>query len=389
MSSTGLLLLLVLLLRSSLPPQVAVQQDEMFDNRSPLHIVSWNACGVTSFDKQAALQAYVLRHHPQVVFIQEAFIGHRDRPDAPSLPGYVSYVHRVRNSLISYLHSSLPHKLLRCSTDDHTTYQLFEVTRGTGTLHLCNVYCLPLGLSPAALPPPAVQGMIYMGDFNARHPEMSDVSPTPNRNGRLLLQFIKANHLTRWATGGATHTRGGTLDHVITSGLVAAHVTCSSVPALFSDHVALSFKYSLPIQSSSVHHRLRISIPPKYYPSYVAYMSACLTQFHLQSPASLYSSLVTLTHDFFTRYVSRPHIKRSRGSVSWTIDDRVLLAERTAVEDGRLFQLDPTPDNLRRYQSSRDALVALQGSVRTDSWHRFTDSINQGTSVGTMWRLRS
>ncbi|MPC87834.1 RNA-directed DNA polymerase from mobile element jockey [Portunus trituberculatus] len=116
-------------------------------------------------------------------------------------------------------------------------------------------------------------------------------------------------------------------------------------------------------------------------------MYACLTKFNLQSPASLYSSLVTLTHDFFTCYVSRPHIKRFCGSTTWTIDDRIFLAERTAVEEGRRFQLDPTPDNLCRYQSSRDTLVALQGSVRTESWHKFTDHINQGTSVGTMWWL--
>ncbi|MPC19374.1 hypothetical protein E2C01_012287 [Portunus trituberculatus] len=94
--------------------------------------------------------------------------------------------------------------------------------------------------------------------------------------------------------------------------------------------------------------------------------------------ASLYSSLVTLTHDFFTR---------SCDSTTWAINDHILLAERTAVEEGRHFQLDPTPDNLRRYQSSRDALVALQGSMRTESWHKFTDHINQGTSVGIMWRL--
>ncbi|MPC19375.1 hypothetical protein E2C01_012288 [Portunus trituberculatus] len=92
-----------------------------------------------SFDKLAALQAYVLHYHPQVFFIQEAFIGDRDHPDAPSLPGYVSYVHKVRNGLLIYMHSSLPHKLLRCSTDDNTTFQLFKVTRGTGSLHLCNM----------------------------------------------------------------------------------------------------------------------------------------------------------------------------------------------------------------------------------------------------------
>ena len=57
----------------------------MFASRDPLPILSWNACGVTSFDKLAALQAYVFRYYPQMVLIQEAFVG-RPRPAiAPAL----------------------------------------------------------------------------------------------------------------------------------------------------------------------------------------------------------------------------------------------------------------------------------------------------------------
>ncbi|MPC35436.1 hypothetical protein E2C01_028858 [Portunus trituberculatus] len=85
-----------------------------FDNRLPLHIISW-----TSFDKRATLEAYELRHHPQI----EAFVVHLHHAVAPALSGYVSYIHHVRNGLLTYAHSSVPYKLLRCSTEPDTTFQ--------------------------------------------------------------------------------------------------------------------------------------------------------------------------------------------------------------------------------------------------------------------------
>lgn len=65
------------------------------------------------------------------------------------------------------------------------------------------------------------------------------MSQAPNRNGYRLLDYIRRYQLTRWGTSGVTHSLGGTLDHIPTSGPVASRVTYSSVPVLFSDHVAL------------------------------------------------------------------------------------------------------------------------------------------------------
>lgn len=351
-----------------------------------VHLVSWNACGVTSFAKLASLQAYVFKHRPHVVLLQEAFVGPHDHRQAPSLAGYVSYSHNVRNGLLTYIHSSLQHRLLYTSQDPDTTYQLFEVSIGNGRFQVCNVYCAPGLLNVSALPPPTDLGTIYMGDFNSRHPDLGDLSAL-NRNGRQLLQYIHRNHLTRWDTGGATHSRGGTLDHILTAGLVAAQVRCSSIPALFSDHVALGFWYSVPTTHAAYNHRLRISIPPKYCPNYIAYMSSILPSFDLTSPEAFYSALVTATQDFFSRYVSRPHIQRRYNACPWTLDNRIRQAERTASEAGLLFQAAPTADHLRQYQASRDDLVNIQGCVRTESWQNFTDNINQQTSVGTMWQM--
>ena len=50
--------------------------------------------------------------------------------------------------------------------------------------------------------------MVYMGDFNAQHPDLCDLSDSHNRNGVRLLSYLQRHCLTRWDTGGATHSRG-------------------------------------------------------------------------------------------------------------------------------------------------------------------------------------
>ena len=372
-----------------LPPRLApVRTGIMFDSYAQLHILSWNACGVTTPAKVAALRAYVGRHHPDVVFIQEAFVGHPPGGGAaPSLSSYIPYVHRVRNGLLAYVHSTVQHRLLGTSDDGDTTYQLLEIALGSGTLRLCNVYSAPGKLNTAALPTPTTRGMIYMGDFNARHPALGDLSDTVNRSGTRLVDFIHQNHLTRWNTGGATHSRGGTLDHILTHGLVPTNVKCFSVPVLFSDHLALGLRYSVPVMSSPAYRRTRVSIPPKYSPNYVSFVSAHLHEFNVESPEKLYNSLVTCTHNFFDRYVRRPNIKRQTRVQPWMLNDRVLAAERQTEADGLAYQRSPNPDTLRQYQESSSALVAIQQCAHTDAWNELTNSINHQTSVGSMWRL--
>ena len=371
------------------PRLAAVLRKITIANHTRLHILSWNACGITHCLKQSALKGYVFQHHPDIVCIQEAFVGQRAAQGgtAPLLRGYTSYVHQARNGLITYIHSDVPHRLLRCSTHDTTTYQLFEVTVGPGTVWVCNVYAAPGEIDTASLPPPSVRGTIYVGDFNARHPAFGDISAAPNRNGSRLEEYLRRYRLRRWDTGGATHSRGGTLDHILTHGLVESNVRCSSVPTLFSDHLALAFQYSLPAINAPLHRRLRINIPPKYCPNYISYMSSVSPSFNLTSPDQLYSSLVASTHAFYNRYVRRPHIKRHSETPAWTLDHRIILAERKAKADGLSFQSHPSPERLRQYQSSRDELVALQQCIRTESWHKFTDSINRQTSVSSMWHL--
>lgn len=116
-------------------------------------------------------------------------------------------------------------------------------------------------------------------------------------------------------------------------------------------------------------------------------MTAVSPTFDKTSPEALYTSFVTETQNFYSQYVSRPHIQRRGAASSWTLDERILQAERAAVHDGLLFQRDPTLHHLHQYQNFKDLLVNMQDCVRTEAWRKFTDNINQQTRNGTMWRL--
>ncbi|MPC48146.1 hypothetical protein E2C01_041913 [Portunus trituberculatus] len=182
-----------------------------------------------------------------------------------------------------------------------------------GITHCLKRSALKGEIDTGVLPTPSIRSTIYMGDFNVRHPALGDISATPNRNGIRLEDYIRRYRLRRWDTGGATHSRGGTLDYILTHGLVTFNVRCSSVPTLFSDHLALVLQYSLQSTFPPLHHRLRINIPPKYCPTYIYYMSSFFPTFNMTSPDRLYSSLVTSTQAFYDRYVRKSHIARRPG----------------------------------------------------------------------------
>lgn len=82
-----------------------------------------------------------------------------------------------------------------------------------------------------------------MGDFSARHSALEGLAGTIIHN-RTQLQ-IQINQLIHWDFAVVSYTRGGTLDHILTSEFVASQVRCSTVSVLLSDHTALS-----PLQST-------------------------------------------------------------------------------------------------------------------------------------------
>ena len=96
-----------------------------------LRFISWNACGIRNVARLVALREHAYQHNPTVIFIQKAFVGPLlgDR-QSPTLSSYVSYVHPIRNGLITYVHSSVSHQLLCTSDDADMTVQLLEVALG-------------------------------------------------------------------------------------------------------------------------------------------------------------------------------------------------------------------------------------------------------------------
>lgn len=119
-----------------------------------------------------------------------------------------------------------------------------------------------------------------MGDFIARHSALGDLAGIITHNRTQLQNQI--NQLIHWDFAVASYTRGGTLDHILTSGFVTFQVRCSAIPVFSSDHIALSVHYNLPTTPSPVHNRICIAVPPKYYSTYISYMTNLLPSFDVE-----------------------------------------------------------------------------------------------------------
>ncbi|ROT73586.1 RNA-directed DNA polymerase [Penaeus vannamei] len=89
----------------------------------------------------------------------------------------------------------------------------------------------------------------------------------------------------------------------------------------------------------------------------------------------------------FPTFASRaePNIKRQFGAHEWTLDRRIKAAEtgsrgQPCLSEGSNSRQEAIPD-------IQQCPCCLQQCVHRDAWHDFTNTINQQTSVGSMWRL--
>lgn len=132
------------------------------------------------------------------------------------------YVNLVRNCFLTYIRGSLPHRLFRTSIDTDITFHLFDAQTEDGVHQLNNTYSASAALIPLALSPPTARGVVYMGDFNAQHPDFGDCFGSYNR----LLSSIDMHQLMRWDTGGATHSMGryNDLYIILTFGLITSQI---------------------------------------------------------------------------------------------------------------------------------------------------------------------
>ena len=99
------------------------------------------------------------------------------------------------HGLLTYMHYSLPYRLIQTSTDSDMILKLFEISHGHGVLRLCNVYSSPAKHTLWALSPLTVRGIMYMGEFNTWHLDLGDPSASSNHNCSCLLAYIRRHRL--------------------------------------------------------------------------------------------------------------------------------------------------------------------------------------------------
>lgn len=159
-----------------------------------------------------------------------------------------------------------------------------------------NVYFALERIYLAALPPPTLGGMICMTSI------LSILTSATYHQSQTGMARVSSN------TSDTTDFLARIQMEPLSSMDVASCVRSYSIPVFFSDHVALSLRYSLPATPSFSYTCNRINILSKYCPTYVSYMTSVFPTLSTESSDALYSSLVSLTHNFSTRNISRSHI---------------------------------------------------------------------------------
>ncbi|KAG7167103.1 SCAN domain-containing protein 3-like 4, partial [Homarus americanus] len=120
-------------------------------------------------------------------------------------------------------------KLARTNSDEVTHYQLLQLNVAGSHIHLCNVHGHGQTMKHDYLLKPTDKSILYLGDFNARHPYLHDPLGRSNLNG--------------------IHTVGGTLDHVLQPnrhrrfvlGSQRGHTPLRQPRYLVSDHYVEAF----------------------------------------------------------------------------------------------------------------------------------------------------
>ena len=196
------------------------------------------------------------------------------------------------------MHSSVPHHTSFSSVPllvrADLTFQLLQVALlGRGKIRVCNVYSAPGRRTSLAALRCVVPSIWETIPIAARHPDLGDSSPIPNRNGSRLLDDVRRYPLTRCWDIGILVVRPTPVEEVAWTTLYSPQdwwLHASSAPpslCFFSGHAAFGLCYSIPATSS-------IKIPTKYYPTHISYMATTmlLPTFNIHSPGILYSSLV-------------------------------------------------------------------------------------------------
>ena len=351
-----------------------------------LKFLSWNAQGLKK--KLSYLLNYLSKNPTDVICIQEPFIGDPNEKKAPKINGYVPYVLRHKNGLLTYVKESLSHKRISGRVFRNVKYQHIKIKTANDSFSLYNVYAGADSFKINSLPKFSKKGTLCMGDFNARHTSMGDTNI--NQNGRAFTNFIDSRSLTVYGTTEPTHTAGGRLDYVIGKDLVHDNIHWS-LTSLASDHFAIATTYDIDKIHIPKSDRPKITIPPNLTHHFKAQMEHWYQQYHYTNVNKFSEDLVATITAYYNTWVRRKRRKKTQtaqqtGSVpSWTLDPTLLTEQDKVEELGQIYRLNKTQANLDKFLHANSVFRQLIDHTRKDYWEEFLQSINQHTSLAEVW----
>lgn len=355
-----------------------------------LKLLQWNIRSLPL--RKLDLLYYIANENPDVICLQEPFPAHSKDKLVPPITGYIPHFTPNGNGLVTYVHHSIPHTLIRSSTDLDNQYQLFRLPVNNGHLYICNTYIRGNKFRHTVLPTPQDKSIFYVGDFNARHPQLGDTRGRTTVNGTRLLNFVTTFDLNVQLPAHPTHFQGGYLDYSINSGVIPHNVEVATVDELSSDHFALLTTYTLPADSHTPHNRPRISIPSKYSGIFIDELSRWYSTYSPQDVSSFYADLVNFTTTFHNYYVLKTHRRRKNTATkrtTWALDDRLEAESIRLNQLAERSQQTGSPDDLLNYINAVSTFRELKGSVRREHWEGFLQEINSHTSTSEVWdRIR-
>lgn len=358
----------------------------MSHNSRDVRIVSWN---IRSLPKRINdLIYYVTGNNIDIICLQEPFTSHTKTKSVPNIPGYYSHYCPNGNGLVTYFHHTVPHTLLSSSTDADNQFQLFQIPVNDGFIHICNTYIRGDKLKCHLLPTPRNKSIFYIGDFNARHPQLGDTRNRTTVNGNALLAFITTYDLTAKIPSQPTHLLGGYIDYSINSGVIQQNVTVDTVDDLVSDHFALLTTYTVPVDTHTSHLRPKVTIPRKYSGIYVEHLSHWFSTYTPQDVPSFYADLVAFTTKFHNYYVLKTHRRKKAPSSTrprWTLDERLEVAKGKVSDLAQQYRRTQTSDDLFAFLTAVKTYRDLKGTVRKQDWENFLQNINGQTGLGEVW----
>ena len=332
---------------------------------------------------------FVKKNRPSVICIQEAL--HNTQP--LNIRGYIKYEHVTTQGLVTYVKRTIPHELIECSDNStgnqSNTYMLFKVNDLLHPYYICNVYCRTNTLDFKHLPNPAkYDSIIYMGDFNARHHSLEELSENTrtNKNGRTLIDFCENHQVEIVETSKVTHVAGGRLDYILYNNLPADSIKADVLHTLLSDHYALFCTYVIPSSHRDYYRRRKINVPKTLAAPLCERVIDWYENYTPTSVQDFHDNLVNITHDFHDNYLGGSKQITPKNRKNWTHDNRLQSFEQEILQLAEDYKHHESTENLNRYFSKLREFRELKENVKEEHFMEFLQGINKDTNIGRIWK---